>query len=224
MRIKLVLVILAFFSSLYSLKAQSDEYYDLMNKGKQLMAQNNFNQASVVFRQVLTLDVEIPAEFCYYFAETLFQIGQYSNSEKFIDKYYELTDRSGKYINEIQALEAKLTAKTSNLRSCELCDDQGYIKGVCPTCDGDGNLKEPCSICLGKAKISCTLCAGNGVVISVNVFGDRKYNTCHRCEGKGFEPCPRCNGDGINELPCSTCNGAGYISSRTRCDHKKPNP
>ena len=224
MHIRFTLIIVLFFSSFAGLQAQSDEYYDLMDKGKKLMAQKNYNQASVIFRQVLTLDVEIPAEFCYYFAETLFQIGQYNNSHKFIDKYYELTERSGKYINEVQALEARLAAQTSNVSNCNLCDDQGYIKGDCPTCQGDGNLEETCNICLGKGKISCTLCAGNGVIISVNVFGNREYNTCHRCEGKGFEACPRCGGDGVNELPCNTCNGVGYITSRTLCDHKTPTP
>jgi len=224
MHIKFTLLVFLFLSAFSASKAQSDNYYDLMEKGKQLMEQNNYNQANVIFRQVLTLDVEIPAEFCYYFAETLFQIGQYNNSQNFIDKYYELTERSGKYINEVQSLEARLTAQTSEVRNCNICDNQGYIKGICPTCEGDGNLEEKCSICNGKGKISCTLCAGNGVVVSVNVFGNREYNTCHRCEGKGYEDCPRCGGDGINELPCHTCNGVGYISSRTPCDHKSPTP
>jgi len=224
MRKKITLAIILAFAALSSIQAQSDEYYELMAKGKNFMAEKNYNQANVIFRQVLTLNVEIPAEFCYYFAETLFQIGEYKNSQNFIDKYYELTERSGSYINEVKALEAMLKAQTSNARNCNLCDEHGYIKGTCSTCQGDGSLSERCGICFGKSKVSCTLCAGNGVVISVNVFGAREYNTCPRCDGKGYEQCPRCNGDGSEEHPCPTCSGAGYITKRTVCDHQQPTP
>lgn len=224
MRIKLYLSLVFLITFLSNLQAQSDDYYQLMDKGRQHMDNNNFNQANVVFRQVLTLNEEIPAEFCYYFAKTLYHIGQFNNSQNFIDKYYELTDRAGQYINEVQALEAMLTAQTSEVRACNLCDNEGYIKGICPSCSGEGHLHENCGTCMGKGKISCTLCAGNGVVISVNVFGSREYNTCPRCEGKGYETCPRCEGDGINELPCNTCNGTGYLTEKTLCTHEKPTP
>ena len=224
MRIKLYLSLIFLVTLFSNLQAQSDDYYQLMDKGKQFMANNNFNQANVVFRQVLTLNVEIPAEFCYYFAETLFQIGQYKNSQDFINKYYELTERSGKYINEVKALEALLKAQTSSARTCNLCDEHGYIKGTCSTCKGEGHLSENCGICFGKGKVSCTLCAGNGVIIFVNVFGAREYNTCHRCDGKGYEACPRCDGDGTEEHSCPTCNGTGFVKKRTVCDHDQPNP
>jgi DnaJ-class molecular chaperone len=188
------------------------------------MIEKNFNQANIAFRQILTLDMEIPAEFCYFFAESLYHAGQYGNSLKFVEKYYELTGSNSKYTNEIKSLEAMLSAQLSEARQCNWCDNTGNRYITCSTCEGEGYHQEYCKICKGKGKISCTLCAGNGVNITVNVFGKKEYNTCHRCDGNGYEDCPRCGGDGIQEVTCPTCAGTGKISSSTPCDHEKPMP
>ena len=192
----------------------------LMQKGQSYVEDEDYEKANLVFRQILTLDEVIPSKFCYYFAETLYHLDQYQNSKNFIEKYYELTDDSGVFYEQIQQLEQLVDKEMQEIAACQLCDDKGYRLEVCTDCEGLGEAINTCQYCKGKGKVACSICKGEGVLIKVNVFNEKKYHTCHNCNGSGIETCKICKGDKTIKETCSTCKGTGYESTNIICNHK----
>ena len=193
---------------------------DLMQKGKAYVDTKNYEEANLVFRKILTLNEVIPSEFCYYFAETLYNLNQYQNSKNFIEKYYDLTENSGEFYQQVQQLENLVDNEIEKILQCQLCDKKGYRLQTCSTCSGGGKIVDECSYCKGKGKIGCSICRGEGVIIKVNVFNEKEYHTCHHCGGSGVELCSECKGEKTIEKECIACNGTGLESTDIICNHE----
>jgi hypothetical protein len=183
------------------------------------MSKGNYVAANKIFRGILESGEVIPSEMCYYFAETLYMLGQYQNSMNFIDKYFELTGKAGDYYHEVTDLKKLVESKTLIPLQCSNCDRFGYVIRTCTNCLGEGTEYNSCHFCHGMPNVTCTTCHGDGVIIETNKFSSSSYKTCHTCNGTGRKTCPVCNGKYEIEKYCSVCSGTGYESSEELCTH-----
>jgi hypothetical protein len=217
---KFLFCIICFVFLITSAHSQSlGQLNDLMNQGKNFVQNEEYEQANLTFRRILTLNQPIPSEFCYYFAKSLFHTGQYRNSKSFIGKYYELAGQGGEMASEVQQLEEQVDGQLVLINQCDLCDENGYRLEPCTTCNSTGRHLSVCPTCKGKGKTVCDLCGGGGVLIRRNVFNNNEYHTCTRCDGSGVAACRRCEGAKEVSTVCPDCRGVGNIPSGGTCNH-----
>lgn len=193
----------------------------LLDQAKEQMAAADFQAANRSFRQMLELKTSLPTEMCYYFASTLYMLGQYENSLRFAEKYETLAGVGGEFYQDIQKLKDLLKKESETILSCQLCDPKGYVLTACHYCESQGQLKESCRKCYGNKNIKCKTCEGQGVVIVKNHFGQNTYKTCTICQGTGFQACPFCDGSGEKIQDCQYCSGSGKLASSEICTHPK---
>lgn len=195
----------------------------LMNSALAEMEKGDFEKANAFFRQIIENNLSIPPEMPYFFAETLFQLGQYDNSLNFLTKYLEINGFKGDNYEAAKALEAKLNANMAAIYNCKLCDNRGYRYLNCSTCEGERQIKQACMYCKARGMVGCTKCRGSGLVTKKNVFNIVEYYECEKCSGDGKHTCPKCMGN-LKELSdCRTCRGQGRLLSEEICDHKPGN-
>ncbi|WP_240486045.1 molecular chaperone DnaJ [Anditalea andensis] len=201
------------------LKPHLGETSRKMNTAIDAMESGQYEKANHIFREIIESKVPLPSEMPYYFAETLFRIGQYDNSANFLNKYLEINGFKGDNYDAAKMLEEKLIQPLSAIKACSYCDRKGYRYLTCSTCNGAKSLEQACNVCKGKAIVGCSRCAASGMVTKKNVFNIMEYYECDRCEGKGRLTCHACEGSKIVHSKCRTCNGSGTIGSDELCDH-----
>jgi hypothetical protein len=211
--------LLIFFSASLAQSQSQGQLNDLMKRGKELVQNEEYEQANMTFKRILTLNQSIPSEFCYYFAKSLFHTAQYHNSKNFINKYYELSGQGGEFSAEIKQLETLIDDELSRIGNCDLCDDNGHRLETCDHCDASGTVMKVCPTCKGKGNMICDLCGGGGVLIRRNVFNANEYQTCSKCEGSGIIKCVRCEGAKEISVVCPECKGMGDTPSGGMCNH-----
>jgi len=221
-KFNIIIVLLLLFPALVhaQLKPNLGQTSRQMNAAKQAMEGGQYERANNIFREIIDSRVPLPPEMPYYFAETLFHLGQYDNSSNFLDKYLEINGFKGDNYEAAKALENKLMAPLNAIKACTLCDRKGYRYQLCTTCHGTKELEQPCHVCKGKAIVGCSRCAGSGMLTKKNVFNILEYFECERCDGKGRLTCPVCEGAKVTHSKCRTCNGSGTIGSDELCDHE----
>jgi len=193
----------------------------LLEEAKGYMAKEDFLAADKKFRQILSLNEVVPTEALYFFAFTLEKNHQLQSSRNFLDKYLDLTGKSGEYFNEARMLQNKLDVLAKEIEACNYCDNDGFRLITCAVCDGTGHVDDKCPLCHGFGEITCRKCLGEGVQISKNPFGDNVYKTCEVCTGKGKEVCPQCNGANHVVQECPRCKGLGRSGSDVLCNHQE---
>lgn len=191
-----------------------------MNAAIGALESGQYERANNIFREIIDSRVPLPPEMPYFFAETLFHLGQYDNSANFLNKYLEINGFKGDNYESAKLLENKLEGPLNEIKACSLCDRKGYRYQVCPTCDGAKSIEQTCKVCKGNAIVGCSRCAGSGMLTKKNVFNILEYFECERCAGKGRLTCPTCEGAKITNSTCRTCNGSGTIGSDELCDHE----
>ncbi len=217
MRLTLIIFLLLFSALAYA--QPSGQLQELLSEGKSQVHAGEYEQANLTFRKILTLNQTIPSEFCYYFATTLYHIGQYRNSKSFIDKYYELSGNSGDYTTQITQLNEVVDNELEKINNCRLCDNNGYVLTACHSCNGIGEQIKNCHICKSKGSIKCDACGGSGVMVRKNLFNVSEYLTCGKCEGEGTIICPTCEGTKEISSICPTCKGKGALPTSEICNH-----
>jgi tetratricopeptide (TPR) repeat protein len=195
----------------------------LLNQAVDAMEREDFPKANEYFRQIIQSNVPIPPEMPYLFAETLFHLGQFDNSQNFLNKYLDLNGFKGEHYEEARELKAKLVPKMEEIKSCQFCDRKGYRLVDCTTCNGSSHIEQDCRICRGNGIVGCSRCAGKGLVTKKNVFNIVEYYDCERCDGNGRLTCLKCEGDKVEYGECQVCQGAGVSSSEVLCDHNENN-
>ncbi len=193
----------------------------LLNQATDAMERADFQKANEYFRQIIQSNVPIPPEMPYLFAETLFHLGQYDNSQNFLNKYLDLNGFKGEHYEEAKELQARLAPKMEEIKTCQLCDRKGYKLEDCITCNGSTHIEQDCRICKGNGIVGCSRCAGKGLVTKKNVFNIVEYYDCERCDGNGRLTCVKCDGDKVEYGECQVCQGAGVRPSEVLCDHKE---
>lgn len=225
MKLKIsVLLFLFMWQFSFHTEAQSDsaepkDARQLLDLAKEQMAAEDFTAANKTFRKMLDLKTTLPNEMCYFFASTLFMLGQHENSLRFAEKYEKLTGTGGEFYQDTQKLKALLNAEREKILSCSVCDNQGYVLHDCRYCEGQGHFEQSCLKCLGNKHVKCKSCDGEGVKIAKNHFGQSNYNTCSVCEGNGFQECSFCEGSGEKKQSCRYCSGSGSMATNEICNH-----
>ena len=102
-----------------------------MNAATQAMESGQYERANNIFREIIDSRVPLPPEMPYYFAETLFHLGQYDNSANFLNKYLEINGFKGDNYEAAKALEDKLIEPLNDIKACSLCDRKGYRYQTC---------------------------------------------------------------------------------------------
>lgn len=222
----LLLLSFAFFAISLATPAfgQQTKATALLSQAKEQMAKQDYQAANGSFREMLALKTVLPTEMCYYFASTLYMLGQYDNSLRFTEKYLELAGAGGEFYKESRELKALLQKKMTTIRDCARCDTKGYVLEACPNCEESGQLSKSCTRCYGRKQVKCVSCEGQGVVIQKNHFDQQTYHTCQRCEGKGIQECPTCKGGGQTVQDCRYCLGSGLIPTTRLCKHPSELP
>lgn len=187
------------------------------------MKKGDYETANTQFRKILKLGVKLPSEMPYLFAKTLYEIGQYQNSQSFLDKYFEIMGKAGTYYDNAEELKKLLELQLNKSLSCQYCDLSGYRLETCVTCDGEKQLLKKCDYCEAKGKVGCTACSGDGVLIQLGAMGNRSYKTCHQCQGEGINECPVCEGEKELYTYCPNCLGSGQTSTEVICNHTEHN-
>ena len=184
------------------------------------MERSDYQTANSVFRNLIDSGLPLPEEMPYYFSETLFQLGQYDNSQNFVNKYLELTGFTGQNYEAATRLKEKLKVPMAQILACEQCDRRGYRYESCNTCQGKMQLEQACSYCKAKGVVGCSRCGASGMIKKVNVFNLIDFFECERCAGKGRLACPTCSGSGKEVSACKSCEGSGKTASTALCNHQ----
>ena len=184
------------------------------------MERKDYQTANSIFRNLIDSGLPLPDEMPYYFAETLFQLGQFDNSNNFLNKYLELTGFNGQNYQGAAELKEKLKTPLAQIEACDLCDRRGYRLEICFTCEGHKHTEQSCSYCKSKGIVGCSRCGATGMIKRLNVFNIVEFFECERCSGKGRLTCPECEGSGKEVAECKTCSGSGKLPSDMICDHK----
>lgn len=195
------------------------EMQQLLDQARRQMSAEDYGAANRSFRKMLELNAVLPTEMCYYFANTLYMLGQYENSLRFVEKYQSLAGRAGEYFRESEELKDMLKTEMETIRACGLCDHKGYVLEECHYCEGEGQMVQSCKKCFGREKIKCEVCKGEGVVIQANSFGQKTYHSCTVCENTGIQICPLCEGEGKLSSDCRNCGGDGKLPGTQLCSH-----
>lgn len=228
---KYIRISLLFFCCIYLLQplvaqtAQSEhqEVQVLMEQAKKQMAAEDYEAANRSFRKMLETNAVLPTDMCFYFATTLYMIGQYENSLRFVEKYERLAGSGGEYFRETAELKLLLGEEMETIKACNHCDLKGYVLETCHECEGKGELFQSCRKCFGRVKIKCETCSGEGVKIEKDHFGQKHYQSCPTCEGEGIQICPLCKGKGSLSSKCRSCGGSGQRQTVKLCSHP-PHP
>ena len=184
------------------------------------MERSDYQTANSIFRNLIDSGLPLPEEMPYYFSETLFHLGQYDNSQNFVNKYLELTGFRGQNYESATRLKEKLKVPLAQIIACELCDRRGYRYENCMTCQGKKQIEQACSYCRAKGVVGCSRCGASGMIKKVNVFNIVDFYECERCTGKGRLACPNCSGSGKEVSACKACEGSGKAASTALCNHE----
>ena len=218
----ILILLLSVSSPLLAQKKQvagQKEATELLAQAKQQMGQQNYVAANKSFRQMLALNIPLPTDMCFFFAGTLFHLGQYENSLQFVEKYRSLAGPGGEFYHESGELKEQLEGKMTIIRECLHCDSHGYVLEACAFCEGKGNFEQNCSRCFGRKKVHCASCSGEGIQIEDDLFGQKKYQTCKNCNGSGIRNCTFCQGEGKMVSKCEECRGQGQLPTSQLCRH-----
>lgn len=215
--------LLVLIFSVTGLQAQTSDQplvSQYLEQAKNLMYEGKYQDANVVFRKMLALNTTLPEDMSYLFAETLFHLKQYRNSQNFLTKYLTLTGRTGSYYDAALELQELLDVAVREVINCLFCNGVGFRLVACTTCNEEGSIKKTCPNCQGLGRTKCTKCYGEGVLVSLNRLGTRQYATCDNCDGKGIHTCRVCVGTRAISSPCPTCLGSLKMKSGILCDHQ----
>jgi len=192
-----------------------------MKSAQAAMERQEYETANSIFRDLIDSGLPLPEEMPYFFAETLYELGQYDNSANFLNKYLELSGFAGDHYQGAKELQLKLEAPLNEIKTCQLCDRRGYRYKVCFTCEGARQIEQDCSYCKARGVVGCSRCSGSGMITRVNIFKIVEYFECERCDGKGRLTCPVCEGNLKEVSSCRTCGGSGRLTSENLCDHRE---
>lgn len=183
------------------------------------MERSDYQTANSIFRNLIDSGLPLPEEMPYYFSETLFHLGQFDNSQNFVNKYLELTGFNGQNYDYAVRLKEKLKEPLAQILACKLCDRRGYRYAPCPVCNGNKQVEQACAYCKANGVVGCSRCGASGMLKKVNIFNIVEFFECERCAGKGRLSCPTCGGNGKEVSACRTCEGSGKTASADLCNH-----
>ena len=88
-----------------------------MSRAIEEMNSGQYAEANVTFRKMLASKKVLPTNMSYFFAETLYMIKQFHNSENFVNKYLKLAGKGGDYYDQAVGLQKLLEDKKTEIRN-----------------------------------------------------------------------------------------------------------
>ncbi|MCC5921085.1 MAG: tetratricopeptide repeat protein [Cyclobacteriaceae bacterium] len=221
----IIIILLGLFFCLAPAEAQaqdiSHQMQSRLEKAKQSMDAGDYGAANKQFRQMLSMEEDLPVNMSYLFAETLYMLRQFENAKNFLNRYLKIEGVRGDYYDRALRLQKELDKKIKEIEDCNLCSSKGYKMTSCSQCNGDGELEAPCKKCQGKGNIVCRDCMGDGVRLTVGRVGGIAYEDCKKCSQKGYHACNQCNGEKKIKQDCEKCLGSGLEDTKEICDHQQ---
>ncbi|MCZ6522194.1 MAG: molecular chaperone DnaJ [Bacteroidetes bacterium] len=190
------------------------------NAGVESFENGQFDEANKSFRRALSTNKVLPTNLSYYFAETLYHLGQHQNSKNFVDKYLSLAGYGGDFYEEASFLLELLETEFDAIKNCDLCNVFGYRLNPCDQCEASGIELTSCHQCNGVGNTICPKCMGKGVLITVDAFNQSHYEECDKCSGDGHIVCELCAGNKVITRICVVCLGTKLKSSTIICNHE----
>jgi len=193
-------------------------------EGVELFDATQYKAANIAFRKALATNDVLPTNLSYYFAETLFHIKQFQNSKNFVDRYVKVAGQGGDFYDEATFLQTQIKGEFQAIKECNYCNNFGYRLIDCVRCSSSGIETLECPQCRGMGHTICSKCTGRGVLITLDKFGQNRYETCSKCEGEGITICDRCHNHKVISRTCSLCLGTKLRPTSIICSHEEEEP
>lgn len=135
-----------------------------------LMDQEKYAQADGYFLRALNEIELLSADFCYFFGKNSFYLEKYKQSIDWLNKYLELKGSRGQYSQEVIALSEKA--------------EEGYKQNRESVAEAAGVsvstkfFYQNTIRCDESTHLTCPICRGDDVIITLDKFGERIYKTC----------------------------------------------
>ena len=203
----------------FGLKAQPN-MDSLLTDARTLVTKQKFAQANQTYEHILSYVDVVPAEICYFFAQSLHATYRYHEASRFLHFYLNYVTQDQQYMDAAQTLLLHTQTILDAVRTCNLCDAQGFRYEFHVLCQGKGTLQVVCTSCAGQRRVICTQCYGQKIVLSRDIFKQILYLPCVSCEGTGQQVCVNCKGKGTIQKPCIHCSETGKVQGHMLCTHK----
>ena len=132
------------------------------------MDQANYEKADEYFMSALNEIDLLSADFCFYFGKNSFYLNKYAQSIDWLNKYLELKGSRGQFSEETlklleKAEEAFREDRSSANEGAKVNSKFFYLNTI---------------NCSQGSVITCPVCKGQGVIITLDRFGEKLYRTC----------------------------------------------
>lgn len=134
------------------------------------MDNQDYELADEYFMSALNKIDLLSADFCFFFGKNSYFLGKYTQSIDWLNKYLELKGSRGQYSKETMALLDKAeeafrnTKSTSSSTSGADVNNKFFYRNTVACTEGEA--------------ITCPLCKGQDVIITLDKLGERLYRTC----------------------------------------------
>lgn len=133
-----------------------------------LVDQEKYIEADSYFMRALDRIEVLPADFCFHFGKNSLFLKKYSQSIDWLNKYLELKGSQGQYSKETLILLEKA--------------EEGFRenRGIATTADVNSKFFYRNTIKCDEtsAPIICPVCRGDGVIVTIDPFGEKLYRQC----------------------------------------------
>ena len=161
-------------------QAKNAEVARTLDRGIELMENEEYAAADDKFRQVLKESKVVPTNLTFFFGKNSFYLGKYKQSIDWLNKYLELKGTAGRYYEECTELLKLANQSYLALRK----EDQEKAAQILAS---DYEVD-----CGPSGKVICPVCKGRGVIIEPGAFGNT-YKTCPYSDDHGQLTCDEYN-------------------------------
>ncbi|UII20428.1 hypothetical protein [Fulvivirga ligni] len=152
----------------------------VMDEGVELMDNQQYEEANIKFKEVLSKARVVPSDLCFYFGKNSFFLERYRQSIDWLNKYIELKGTKGNFYEECSEYLEKAQQQFVGVKKEEQAEAQTILSS---------NYDIDCG---PSGKVICPVCQGKGVIITKGHFGDT-YKTCPYSDEHGYLTCEEYN-------------------------------
>ena len=137
-----------------------------------LMLEEKYEAADGYFMTALDKIEVLSADFCYHFGKNSLLLKKHKQSIDWLNKYLELKGSQGRYSTEVFTLVEKAEA--------------GYRKDRTEASKADVQTKffyKNTANCAKGSHVTCPVCKGDDVIITLDQLGERLYKACPYSSG-----------------------------------------
>ncbi len=133
-----------------------------------LMDRAEYEKADEYFMSALNQIDLLSADFCFYFGKNSFYLKKYAQSIDWLNKYLELKGSRGQFSEETLSILENAEEAFRNDKS-----------SVGPSANVNSKFFYKNTVnCQDGTYITCPVCKGQGVIITLTKYGEKNYKTC----------------------------------------------